>query len=271
MKTYMWAAVFFLIFIVSIWDDHAKMPVASIQPLSVPKMTFSEERALEKTIRELGLPNVENNTVRERNVNFCGKDRYAVEFGVKIQPLEAENYLVLISEKWRNDADHQEKLNRIRFYYVSPERFELQYQDGSIAATIGECSDDVYGLKSFQPVSPGVFIPQKDLDQISNLGAKKEAILAFVQAWASRNRGEFAQWMESNAMTNEMIDTLLDVRYSYAFTGIDGSVMQNNGGEYCMGIDYQRSDSVEKEEREFKSAVCVRPDDRGKWHVYMID
>ncbi|NOU65850.1 hypothetical protein GC096_17590 [Paenibacillus sp. LMG 31461] len=272
MKKYMLIMIFLIIFLLSVWDDRAKMPPTNMQPLSVQKVTFSENHALNKTIRELGLPNLEKNTARERNVRFCGKEPYRVEFGVKIQLLEAEKYLVVLSEKWRNEADHQEKLNRIRFYYVSSEIFELMYQDGSIVATIGDCSDDPYGLKSFQPVSPGVFFPQKELDQLSNIGAEKDAILAFVHAWASKNREELAQLVVPSAMMNEMLDRLTNDRYSYAFTGIDGSIMQSEGGEYCMGVDYRVSDSVEKEEREINnSAICVRPNASGKWNVYMID
>ncbi|TXK84436.1 hypothetical protein [Paenibacillus sp. N3.4] len=258
---------FVIMFFTFVLDDLYNMPSPPRQ-----ESEFSEEDVLQKTVKELGLPNLPNNTNTTRNVKFCGKEPYSVAFEIKVQKADSGNYVVVVSDTWTNDADRQEKLKRIRIYYVSQESFKQLYLDGSLTAAIGECSDDEYGLKSFRPVTSGVFIPKEEVDQMMEHSGGTEATLAFVRAWAAKSREDFMKWSEPSSGMTSMADTLLDDRFSYAFTGMHGPILQDDQGKlFCLGVKYKVSDSIEKEERHLESAICSRPTSEGKWNVYMID
>jgi hypothetical protein len=271
--------IFVCFIIVWIYADHIRAPLiqttAAITP-TVPTPTplqegFSEDDAYLKAMSTLGKPNIEKATAVTRNIQFCGSEKtYRVEFSSSLKKLNSGEFLIRFSEKWYDPVAKYEKLNKIDFYIVSADDFQLLYNEGSVSSTLGECKDDLYGLKSFKPLESSVLIAQSDWDAIKGYDAMKLALHDFLKAWAAKNKADLMNLIE-NPAGFQNLDQILSQQYQYSFTGPLRVLLENDNHEVCAGVDYRVSDSLNKEITTRMSAICQRPNSQNQWKVYMID
>jgi hypothetical protein len=272
----------FVIFICSmfvwIYAEHVRVPLiqttAAITPTASPtppKEGLNEDEAYLKAMNTLGKPNIEKATAVTRNIQFCGSEKtYQVEFSSSLKKLNSGEFLIRFSEKWYDPVAKYEKLNKIDFYIVSADDFQLLYNEGSVSSTLGECKDDLYGLKSFKPLTSSVLITKSDWDAIKGYDEMKLSLHDFLKAWAAKNKADLMNLMENPAGIQNL-DQMLSQQYQYSFTGPLRVLLENDNHEVCAGVDYLVSDSLNKEITTRMSAICQRPNSQNQWKVYMID
>jgi hypothetical protein len=244
--------------------------LTSCKQQPIKETLFTEDQAFQKAITDLKKPNLVKNESSPKDVKYCGRALYEVNFSQNIKTVMPNHYLVTFDEEWTDASTRVMKSKRTEMYLVSLNALDIVYTAGNIQGNLGSCDNqDYYGFQSFVPVKPGVFINQSEINAIQGHLAEKETVLKFIKAWVENDATTFLSLSEEG-MQSEVHHYLMPDE-QFAFQHISLALYNAHMKDYCLETSYESSNSKSKEFFNFSPVICVHPTPQSNWKVYMID